>query len=70
MMVLITEERRWKNRAHIGWISGIISLMVLTLLSAGYAFALLVFTDTCAVKNSYGEMMTTTGLNKLYPEQL
>jgi len=69
-MVLITEERKWKNRAHIGWISGMISLFVLTLLSAGYAFALLLFTDTCAVKNTYSELKTTSGLNKLYPELL
>jgi len=52
-MVLITDERRWKNRAHIGWISGIISLLVLTVLSAGYAFALLFLTDSYAVKNAY-----------------
>jgi hypothetical protein len=69
-MVLITEERKWKNRAHIGWISGMISLFVLTVLSAGYAFALLLFTDTCAVKNTYSGLKTTSGLNRLYPELL
>lgn len=67
-MVLITEERRWKNRAHIGWISGLISLLFLTIQAAGYAMALLFFTDTCAIQNSYSTLKTTIGLNKLYPE--
>ena len=52
-MVLIKEERRWKNVSHIGWLSGVIVLLVLTLLSACYALSLLIFTDTCAVKNAY-----------------
>ena len=69
-MVVITDERRWKNRAHIGWISGVISLLVLTVLSAGYAFALLFLTDTCAVKNAYEDLKTTTGLNRLYPVEI
>jgi len=69
-MVLITDERRWKNRAHIGWISGVISLLVITVLSAGYAFALLFITDSCAVKDTYDALNTTTGLNRLYPPEL
>lgn len=69
-MVLITDERRWKNRAHIGWISGVISLVLLTVLSAGNAFALLFITDSCAVKGTYDALNTTTGLDRLYPPKL
>ena len=50
-MVMITEDRKWKNVSHVGWISGILTLLVLTILCAGYALGLLLFTDSCAVTN-------------------
>ena len=70
LSVLLTNKRSCKNIAHVGWISGAISLLLGVIQGTAYAFSSLIIYDYCGVLDSSTESASIDGLTTLYPQDL
>jgi fumarate reductase subunit C len=66
-MVLLTQERNWKNYTHISWFNAIILVIILITLAGCFSISLLFFVDTCAVDKIIEDSKSTKGFNKAFP---
>ncbi len=68
--LLCTDQRKWKNVAHISWINSSIMLFFSTCLAGLFSFVQLVLTDFCVTITDQDASNTVSGLDNLYPLQL
>jgi uncharacterized membrane protein len=65
--LLCTDQRKWKNVAHISWINSSIMLFFSTCLAGLFSFVQLVLTDFCVTITDQDASNTVSGLDNLYP---
>ena len=66
--ILKTQERKYKNVAHISWISAFIMMIVGSLSACFFTLVSLFTDDHCLILDSNEASSTVEGVPQLYPE--
>ena len=68
--ILKTQERKYKNVAHISWISAFIMLIVGSLSACLFTLVSLLTDDHCTILDYTEDKKTVESVPHLYPEKL
>lgn len=68
--VMVTKQRKYKNVSHISWISGVTTLLVITIIGCSTVFGGLQIYDACQVYEYSKTNRTVTGLSAFYTPAL